>query len=128
MTKDEALKMNDKDNLHRVFMLVLNEKVKSEFLILLKDNYNVTKSIIAEPYGRLSTETLDIIKTALTPLILQQLKHNINEWINEEFSSCNCLWDKSHTCLQKKDSSINYHSSSDKVKNLFLYIKKEHLR
>ncbi|HHC1269280.1 TPA: hypothetical protein ACOSJE_005123, partial [Escherichia coli] len=95
MTKDEALKMNDKDNLHRVFMLVLNEKVKSEFLILLKDNYNVTKSIIAEPYGRLSTETLDIIKTALTPLILQQLKHNINEWINEEFSSCNCLWDKS---------------------------------
>ncbi|EES5103774.1 hypothetical protein EZQ80_004747 [Escherichia coli] len=120
--------MNDKDNLHRVFMLVLNEKVKSEFLILLKDNYNVTKSIIAEPYGRLSTETLDIIKTALTPLILQQLKHNINEWINEEFSSCNCLWDKSHACLQKKDSSINYHSSSDKVKNLFLYIKEEHLR
>ncbi|MGC9706039.1 hypothetical protein P4I00_24440, partial [Escherichia coli] len=45
-------------------------------------------------------QTLDIITTTLTPLMLQRLKHNINAWVNEELSPP-CLWDSRYACQQK---------------------------
>ncbi|EEX5647173.1 hypothetical protein DZF43_005312 [Escherichia coli] len=64
----------------------MTENVKSELLLLMADNNEATSSILADPYGKISHKTLDIITTTLTPLMLQRLKHNINAWVNEELS------------------------------------------
>lgn len=82
-------------------MQLMTEKVKSELLPLLVDNNEATNRILADPYGKLSHNTLDIISAALTPLMLQCLKNNINAWVNEELSPP-CLWDKHYACQQKK--------------------------
>ncbi|CEK08615.1 TPA: hypothetical protein ACHYYN_004759 [Escherichia coli] len=93
---------NNDNNLRREFLRVMNENVKSELKALIPDNSEATQAILAEPYGMLSTETLDIIITTLTPLMLQHLKHNINKWFNDELSHPGCSWDKNFACLQKK--------------------------
>ncbi|HAJ1320697.1 TPA: hypothetical protein HMG20_25415, partial [Escherichia coli] len=59
---------NNDNNLRREFLRVMNENVKSELKALIPDNSEATQAILAEPYGMLSTETLDIIITTLTPL------------------------------------------------------------
>ncbi|ELO4358601.1 hypothetical protein QUQ88_004710 [Escherichia coli] len=94
--------MNNKDNLRREFLQAMNENIKSELRRLITDNSETTRAILAEPYGKLSTETMDIVITTLTPLMLQHLKHHINKWVNEEFSRPDCPWDKNYACLQKK--------------------------
>ncbi|EEW7071075.1 TPA: hypothetical protein J8012_004751 [Escherichia coli] len=78
----------------------MTENVKSELLLLMADNNEATSSILADPYGKISHKTLDIITTTLTPLMLQRLKHNINAWVNEELSPP-CLWDSRYACQQK---------------------------
>ncbi len=93
--------MNSKESLRRKFLQLMTEKVKSELLPLLVDNNEATNRILADPYGKLSHNTLDIISAALTPLMLQCLKNNINAWVNEELSPP-CLWDKHYACQQKK--------------------------
>lgn len=94
-------KMNSEEILRNKFLQLMTEKVKSELLSLLVDNTEVTDSILAEPYGRVSHETLDTIINALTPLMYQRLKHNINTWVNEELSPP-CVWDKNYACQQKR--------------------------
>ncbi|WP_137569642.1 hypothetical protein, partial [Escherichia coli] len=73
---------NNDNNLRKEFLQIMNENVKSELKALIPDNSEATQAILSEPYGMLSTETLDIIITTLTPLMLQHLKHNINKWFN----------------------------------------------
>ncbi len=58
--------MNNKDNLRREFLQVMNENIKSELRRLITDNSETTRAILAEPYGKLSTETMDIVITTLT--------------------------------------------------------------
>ncbi|EIC1807548.1 hypothetical protein K9711_005590, partial [Escherichia coli] len=67
---------NNDNNLRKEFLQIMNENVKSELKALIPDNSEATQAILSEPYGMLSTETLDIIITTLTPLMLQHLKHN----------------------------------------------------
>ncbi|EEZ0087333.1 TPA: hypothetical protein JLG78_004300 [Escherichia coli] len=93
---------NNDNNLRKEFLQIMNENVKSELKALIPDNSEATQAILSEPYGMLSTETLDIIITTLTPLMLQHLKHNINKWFNDELSPPGCSWDKNFACLQKK--------------------------
>ncbi|EJK8960309.1 hypothetical protein ABV603_005591, partial [Escherichia coli] len=66
---------NNDNNLRKEFLQIMNENVKSELKALIPDNSEATQAILSEPYGMLSTETLDIIITTLTPLMLQHLKH-----------------------------------------------------
>ncbi|MCC8204746.1 hypothetical protein [Escherichia coli] len=56
----------------------MTENVKSELLLLMADNNEATSSILADPYGKISHKTLDIITTTLTP-----------------------LWDSRYACQQK---------------------------
>lgn len=93
--------MNSKENLRKLFLQLMTERVKSELLPLLTDNNEAINSIRAEPYGKLSHKTLNIIIPALTPLMLRLLKDNINSWFNEELSPPS-LWDKYYACQQKK--------------------------
>ncbi|ENH6446931.1 hypothetical protein ABWG36_005645, partial [Escherichia coli] len=65
---------NNDNNLRKEFLQIMNENVKSELKALIPDNSEATQAILSEPYGMLSTETLDIIITTLTPLMLQHLK------------------------------------------------------
>ncbi len=78
--------MNSKENLRSRFLQLMTEKVKSALLPLMVDNNEATSSILADPYGKLSHKTLDIIMSALTPRMLQHLKQDINAWVNEELS------------------------------------------
>ncbi|EON1230442.1 hypothetical protein ACNC44_005229, partial [Escherichia coli] len=43
----------------------MTENVKSELLLLMADNNEATSSILADPYGKISHKTLDIITTTL---------------------------------------------------------------
>ncbi len=61
---------NNDNNLRKEFLQIMNENVKSELKALIPDNSEATQAILSEPYGMLSTETLDIIITTLTPLML----------------------------------------------------------
>ncbi len=109
--------MNSKESLRRRFLQLMTENVKSELLLLMADNNEATSSILADPYGKISHKTLDIITTTLTPLMLQRLKHNINAWVNEELSPP-CLWDSRYACQQKCEFSTYYHQSSGSHKIL----------
>ncbi|EKG5179165.1 hypothetical protein O3Q99_005066, partial [Escherichia coli] len=53
--------MNSKENLRSRFLQLMTEKVKSALLPLMVDNNEATSSILADPYGKLSHKTLDII-------------------------------------------------------------------
>lgn len=92
--------MNSKENLRSRFLQLMTEKVKSALLPLMVDNNEATSSILADPYGKLSHITLDIIMSALTPHMLQHLKQDINAWVNEELSPP-CSWDRHYAWQQK---------------------------
>ncbi|EFG8746097.1 hypothetical protein NMY46_005424, partial [Escherichia coli] len=53
--------MNSKESLRRRFLQLMTENVKSELLLLMADNNEATSSILADPYGKISHKTLDII-------------------------------------------------------------------
>lgn len=94
--------MNSKENLRSRFLQLMTEKVKSALLPLMVDNNEATSSILADPYGKLSHKTLDIIMSALTPHMLQHLKQDINAWVNEELSPP-CSWDRHYAWQQKNE-------------------------
>ncbi|EAP2667975.1 hypothetical protein GCR96_23495 [Salmonella enterica] len=94
--------MNDTERLYADFLQIMNEKIKSELLNIFPETHAAAKAIQSDPYGRITSETLNIVTSTLTPLPLRRLKHEINEWIDEEFSYLDCQWDKSYAYAQKE--------------------------
>ncbi|EFF0758075.1 hypothetical protein FSI43_019225 [Escherichia coli] len=92
---------NDQHN-YDLCLQTINERVKSECLLLLPQEHEAVKAIQAEPHGHLTSVTLSIISRALTPPMLLHLKANINNWLNEELSYLDCEWDNNYAKLQKK--------------------------
>ena len=92
---------NDQHN-YDLCLQAINERVKSECLLLLPQEHDAVKSIQAEPYGHLTPVTLGIIARALTQPMLMRIKTNINNWLNEELSYLDCEWDNHYAKTQKE--------------------------
>lgn len=92
---------NDQHN-YDLCLQAINERVKSECLLLLPQEHDAVKSIQAEPYGHLTPVTLSIIARALTQPMLMRIKTNINNWLNEELSYLDCEWDNHYAKTQKE--------------------------
>ncbi len=78
---------NDQHN-YDLCLQAINERVKSECLLLLPQEHDAVKSIQAEPYGHLTPVTLGIIARALTqPMALHQpLLFIVLQVINGKFN------------------------------------------
>ncbi|EIQ5547929.1 hypothetical protein R0653_004442 [Escherichia coli] len=92
---------NDQHN-YDLCLQAINERVKSEFLLLLPQEHDAVKSIQAEPYGHLIPATLGIMSRALTQPMFLRIKTNINNWLNEELSYLDCEWDNHYAKTQKE--------------------------
>ncbi|EEZ5182494.1 hypothetical protein C3U89_004678 [Escherichia coli] len=93
--------MHNHQHNYDLCLQAINERVKSECLLLLPQEHKAVKVIQAEPYGALTTATLSIISRALTPTLLLRLKDNIDDWLNEELSYLDCEWDNHYAKSQK---------------------------
>ncbi|EPI8392975.1 hypothetical protein ACS86U_005489, partial [Escherichia coli] len=96
-----GLTMHNHQHNYDLCLQAINERVKSECLLLLPQEHKAVKAIQAEPYGALTTATLSIISGALTPTLLLRLKDNIDDWLNEELSYLDCEWDNHYAKSQK---------------------------
>ena len=93
--------MHNHQHNYDLYLQAINERVKSECLLLLPQEHEAVNAIQAEPYGALTTATLSIISGALTPTLLLRLKDNIDDWLNEELSYLDCEWDNHYAKSQK---------------------------
>ncbi len=76
---------NDQHN-YDLCLQAINERVKSECLLLLPQEHDAVKSIQAEPYGHLTPVTLGIIARALTQPMLFIVLQVINGKFNERLT------------------------------------------
>ncbi|EGP0394279.1 hypothetical protein IV599_001149 [Salmonella enterica] len=57
--------MNDTERLYADFLQIMNEKFKSELLNIFPETHAAANAIQSDPYGRITSETLDIVTSAL---------------------------------------------------------------